>query len=73
MKPRSPEERLQILGRESQFDVYGIPSFFSRDERRRSRFDFICPAVGKNGQYVRLFKVFMIPFPVDHFFSLLPS
>ncbi len=47
--------KLKILGETAKVDVCGFPSVFVR--KKFQRFKFIYPAVGKNGKYVRLFKV----------------
>jgi len=56
LKKPTSEDKLKVLGSSAQFDVCGIPSLFSRKNKRLQRFKFIYPAIGK-GRYVRLFKV----------------
>jgi len=55
LKKPTSADKLRILGKAAQFDVCGVPRFFSRIKRFQ-RFKFIYPATGKGG-CVRLFKV----------------
>jgi len=60
-KPTS-SDKLKILGATAEFDVCGLPSLFTRKNKKLQRFKFIYPAVGKGGMYVRLFKVLQTNF-----------
>lgn len=50
-----PSQKLRDLGMGSKFDVSGYPSLLSA--KRRMRFSFIYPSVGKGGRLFPLFKV----------------
>ena len=50
-----PGEKLRALGMGAKFDVSGYPSLLSA--KRRMRYSFIYPAVGKGGKLFPLFKV----------------
>ncbi len=50
-----PSQKLRALGMGAKFDVSGYPSLLSA--KRRMRYSFIYPAVGKGGRLFPLFKV----------------
>ncbi len=54
---RKPDlsQKLRALGMEAKFDVSGYPALLSA--KRRMRFSFIYPSVGKGGRLFPLFKV----------------
>ena len=55
IKKPEPSQKLRVLGVGAKFDVSGYPSLLSA--KRKMRFGFIYPAVGKGGRLVPLFKV----------------
>ncbi len=55
IKKPEPSQKLRVLGVGAKFDVSGYPSLLSA--KRKMRFGFIYPAVGKGGRLIPLLKV----------------